>query len=61
MKSKKITISISGGFGLLQIVLELDIEQCVSEDTGSLNRWIVRSYQLEKERNILNKGVKISS
>ena len=42
------TISISGGFGLLQMVLEpeleLDIERCASEDVGLPRGWILRSY-----------------
>ena len=30
----KRTISVTGGFGLLQMVSKLGIEQCVSEDAG---------------------------
>ena len=33
-ESPKRTISASGGFGLLQMILELDIGQCVNEDVG---------------------------
>ena len=40
----KRTISNSGGFGLLQMVLEPDTERCASEDAGPQGRWIVRSY-----------------
>ena len=34
----------SGWLELLQLVLELDIEQCASEDVGPQKGWIVRSH-----------------
>ena len=57
----KQTISASSGFGALQIVPELDIERCASEDARPPRRWIVR-YHIgwRGERNILYKGVKTS-
>ena len=39
----KRTIS-SSGLGLLQMVSELDTEQCSSEDAGLQGGWIVRSH-----------------
>ena len=33
-ESPKRTIYVSGGLGLLQMVLELDIGRCASEDAG---------------------------
>ena len=45
----KRTISASGGLGLLQMILEFDIEWCTSEDTG-LQRGVDCEipYQLER-------------
>ena len=40
----KWTISVSGGFELLQMVLELDTEWCASEGVGPTRGWIVRSH-----------------
>ena len=39
----KKTISASSGLRLLQMVLEPDIGQCVSEEDGPPRGWIVRS------------------
>ena len=54
----KRTISVSSGFGLLQMVLELDTGWCACEDAGG---WIVRSHiGWRGERNISYKGVETS-
>ena len=51
------TILISDELWLLQMVLKLDIKQCVSEETG-FSGGIVRSHISWKgERNILYKGM----
>ena len=53
------TISVSGGLGMLQMVSELDIEQC--KDVGPQGRQIVRSQISQRgEWNIPYKGVKTS-
>ena len=43
-ENPKMTISASGGFGLLQIVSEPVIEWCASEDAGPPRGWIERSH-----------------
>ena len=57
----KRTKSTSGELRLLQMVLELDTEQCASKDAGSQRGWIVRSHiSWRRERNIPYKGVETS-
>ena len=57
----KRTISTSGGLGLLQMISELAIEWCASEDTRTQEGWIVRSHiGWRGERNISYKGVETS-
>jgi len=57
---KQIT-SASGGFGLLQMVLESDIRWCVREDAGFSGGWIVRSHiGWRGERSISYEGVETS-
>ena len=56
---QKRTISTSSRLGLLQMVSELDIEWCASEDVGpSRGVDYEISHQLERGRNIPYKGVK---
>ena len=38
------TISTSGGFEQLQMVSELDTEQCANEIVGPYGGWIVKSH-----------------
>ena len=57
----KQTISSSGRFGLLQMVSELDIGQCASENVGTLREWIVRSHVgYRGEQNIPYKDMETS-
>ena len=57
----KRTTSASSGLGLLQMVLELDTTQCVSEDADPQRGWIVRSHiSWRGERNFPYKGVETS-
>ena len=57
----KRTISTSGGFGRLLMVLESDTGWCASEETGSSRGWIVKSHiGWREERNIPYKGVETS-
>ena len=57
----KRTISTSGGRELLQMVLEPDTKQYVSEDAGPQGGWIVRSHiGWRGEQSIPYKGVETS-
>ena len=55
------TISVSGGFRLLQMVLKPVIRRCANEDVGPPQGWIVRSHiGWRGERSIPYKGVETS-
>ena len=55
------TISVSGGFGLLQMVLELDIRRCASEDARLLRGMDCEiPCRMEREQSIPYKGVETS-
>ena len=57
----KRTVFVSGGLGLLQMVLEPDTGLCASEDNGPQEGWIVRSHiDWRGERNISYKSVETS-
>ena len=45
---KLTAISVSGGLGMFQMVSELDIERCASEDAGPLGVDCEISYRLER-------------
>ena len=54
-------ISTSSELELLEMVLELDIGRCGSEDARLPRGWIVRSHiDWKRERSIPYKGVKTS-
>ena len=53
-------ISISGGLGLLQMVLEPNAGRCASEDTGLPNRCELLDPTWVGEGNEAYKGVKTS-
>ena len=51
-------ISVSGGLGLLQMVLEPDAGRCASKDANPQGGWIVRSHVgWRGEQNISYKDV----
>ena len=56
--SKRIMF-VSGGLGLLQMVLELGTERRASEDTEAQEGWIVRSYIGWRVNEIFIKGWKL--
>ena len=55
------TIFANGGLGLLQMVSEPDIKQCVSEGADPQGGWIVRSHvDWGEEQSISYKSVETS-